>query len=200
MKNRLFENSVFCCGSLPKISTQKLRAIILGSYFLATCLLAILLISAQFNLAKAEIVELQKEEKTFGEWKVFCETDLMLNISHCKVAAKFFDNSAVISIEPTQKFYSQFFVAIPQIQNGSFVKFRVDQQDLILSKTISHKDFGLIPLEEAQKQNLFQQMKNGEFLYLRFNVRGQENEITARVNLRDLRSALSYYNIKSQNN
>jgi hypothetical protein len=149
---------------------------------------------ASLNIANAEIVDLQKEEKTFGEWKVFCETDLMMSISHCKIATKFFENTAVISIEPTQKFYSQFFIIIPQAKSGSFVTIRVDKSDLILSKNVESKDFGLINLEETKKQTLFQQMRIGEFLFLRFNVKDQEKEITARINLRDFRNALGYLN------
>lgn len=144
--------------------------------------------------AKAEIVDIQTEEKNFGDWKVFCETDVMMDISHCKIAAKFYENSAAISIEPTTKFFSQFFIIIPQVKLGSFVKIRVDQNDLILSKNVNVKDFGLIPLEETQKQDLFQQMKAGDFLYLRFSLRASEKEVTAKINLQDFRNALAYYN------
>jgi hypothetical protein len=144
--------------------------------------------------AQAEIVDIQIEEKIFGDWKVFCETDVMMDISHCKIAAKFYENSAAISIEPTSKFFSQFFIIIPQIKLGSFVKIRIDQNDLILSQNINVKDFGLIPIDETQKQNLFQQMKAGDFLYLRFSLRASEKEITAKINLRDFRNALVYYN------
>ena len=155
---------------------------------------------ASLNVAQAEIIDVQKEEKTFGEWKVFCETDLMMSISHCKVAAKFFENSAVISVEPTQKFYSQFFIVIPQIKSGSFVTLRVDKNDLILSRNIETKDFGLIALEEPQKQALYQQMRSGEFLYMRFNVRDQDKEFTARVNLTDFRNALGYLSSRLSKN
>ncbi len=144
--------------------------------------------------AKAEIVDIQIEEKTFGDWKVFCETDVMMDISHCKIAAKFYENSAAISVEPTAKFFSQFFIIIPQVKLGSFVKIRVDQNDLVLSQNINVKDFGLIPVDENQKQNLFQQMKAGDFLYLRFSLRASEKEVTAKINLRDFRNSLVYYN------
>ena len=146
------------------------------------------------NPAHAEIIDIQNEEKTFGDWKVFCEVDAMMSIAHCKVASKFYENTAAISIEPTSKFFSQLFVIIPQAKVGDFVKIRVDQNDLILSKNISAKDFGLIPLDDLQKQTLFSQMKAGDFLYLRFSVRGAEKEITAKISLKDFRSALNYYN------
>jgi hypothetical protein len=146
------------------------------------------------NQASAEIIDIQNEEKSFGDWKVFCEVDAMMSLAHCKVASKFYEKTAAISIEPTTKFFSQLFIIIPQAKIGSFVKIRVDQNDLVLSKNIETKDFGLIPLDEIQKQNLFSQMKTGDFLYLRFSVRASEKEVTAKINLKDFRAALNYYN------
>lgn len=151
------------------------------------------------NNAHSEVIELQNEEKTFGDWKVFCETDVMMDISHCKIAAKFYDNASVINIEPTTKFLSQLFVIIPKIKTGSFVKIRVDKNDLILSPNLTSRDFGLIPLSEEQKNLLYSQMKNGEVLFLRFMVEGQGNqepgkEITVKLSLRNFKEALSYHN------
>lgn len=146
------------------------------------------------SLAIAEIIDISNEEKTFGEWKVFCESDEMMNIAHCKIASKFYDNSSVVTIQPTAKFANQFFIIIPQILNGSFVKIRVDQNDLVLSRSISAKDFGLIGLSDDQKNILFSQMKNGDFMFMRFSVKSSDKELTARLNLKDFRDALSYYN------
>ena len=149
-----------------------------------------------FN-ANAEVIDVRNEEKNFGEWKVICEIDDMMSYAHCKIATKFFDNSSVITLQPFAKFANQFFIIIPQISLGSFVKIRVDQNDLILSKNISAKEFGLIPLDDLQKNNLFLQMKTGDFLFLRFNIKGQQKEITAKINLQDFRDALDYYNNKA---
>jgi hypothetical protein len=149
---------------------------------------------ASFNQTKAEIIDIQNEEKTFGDWKVFCETDAMMDIAHCKIGAKFYDNTAVINIEPTTKFLNQFFIVIPQIKIGSFVKIRVDKNDLILSQNANAKNFGLIPLNDNQKNALYQQMKLGDFLFLRFNIQGLDKEITARISLKDFRNALEYHN------
>ncbi len=151
------------------------------------------------NFSKAEIIDVQNEEKVFGEWKVFCETDVMMSISHCKIASKFYENTAVISIEPTLKFLNQLLIAIPQVTVGSFVKIRVDRNDLILSPNVTNKDFGLISLDEKQKNLLYTQMKTGDFLFLRFNVRNSEKEVTAKINLRDFRSALGYYHDRATN-
>ena len=145
----------------------------------------------------AEVIEVRNDEKNFGEWKVYCEIDDMMSYSHCKIASKFFDNSSVITLQPFAKFANHFFIIIPQVNFNSFVKIRVDQNDLILSKNITNKDFGLIPLDDQQKNLLFTQMKTGDFLFLRFNVRGNQKEITAKINLKDFREALEYYNLKA---
>jgi len=145
------------------------------------------------NVAKAEIIDVHDDEKAFGDWKVFCEVDDMMNIAHCKIASKFYDNTAVLTIQPTTKFANQFFIIIPQVQQSSFVTMRVDQNDVVLSRNVGDKDFGLIPFTSEQKNTLFLQMKKGESLFLRFNVRDSEKEITVKLNLKDFRSALAYY-------
>ena len=147
--------------------------------------------------AQAETIDIQNEEKTFGDWKVFCEIDQMMDLAHCKIAAKFFDNSSVINIEPAAKSLNQFFIIIPQIKLGGFVQIRVDKNDLILSKNASAKDFGMINLSDEQKLSLFHQMKNGDFLFLRFGSKTQEKEATVRISLKDFRSALSYHNLRA---
>ncbi len=151
----------------------------------------------KINQANAEIIDIKQEENEFGDWKVFCETDLMMAISHCKIASKFYQNTAVITIEPAIRFLNQLHIVIPQIRPGTFLKIRVDQGNLILSNNISTKDFGLIPLDEKQKVALYNQMKSGDFLYLRFNVRDSDKEITARISLKDFRKALDHYRSKA---
>lgn len=148
---------------------------------------------ASFNSAFGETLNLQKDVKKFGDWKVFCETDIMMDNSHCKIAAKFFDNSSVITIEPSAKSFNQFLILIPQAKNGSFVKIRVDKNDLILSDNIRMEDFGLIILDNFRKNNLFSQMNSGDFLFLRFNINNSEQEVTVKINLQDFRNAVSYY-------
>ena len=149
---------------------------------------------ANFNSAHAEIIDTQKEEKIFGDWKVYCETDVMMDNSYCKIASKFFDNSSAITVEPTPKFFNQFFIILPQIKLGTFVTIRVDKNDLILSDNAKANDFGLIQLDNTKKSDLFYQLKNGDFLFLRFSVRNSEKEVTSKINLKDFRNALSYYN------
>jgi hypothetical protein len=160
-------------------------------------LFTLLLTAFCFN-ARAEVIDLRNEEKIFGDWKVFCETDEMMAMSHCKIAAKFYDNASAITIQPIAKSTNQFFTIIPQVQISSFVQIRVDQNELILSRNVTDRDFGLVPLDDAQKNSLFAQMKNGEFLFLRFSVRDSEKDITVKLSLSNFRSALSYLNNRTQ--
>ena len=164
---------------------------------LMTIFLATLFQLTSFNQAGAEIIDVRNEEKIFGDWKVFCEIDDMMSLAHCKIAAKFYDNSSVITIQPSAKFANQFFIIIPQVAVGSFVKIRVDQNDLILSRNINSKDFGLLPLDDQQKNALFLQMKNGDLIFLRFTARESAKEITIKLNLKDFRAALCYYNARA---
>jgi len=179
-----------------KFSSNMTKRIIIKT--ITTLFLSILTcnITNYNNIAKAEVIDIQTQDKQFGEWRVFCESDLMMGISHCKIASKFYKNNSVISIEPTRKFFSQFFILIPQAQYGSFVKIRVDHNDLILSGNVDKKQFGMLSITDSQKQILFKQMKSGDFLFLRFNIEGEKKEVTVRINLNDFRSALTFINQK----
>lgn len=148
---------------------------------------------------QAEIIGLQKDEKKFGEWKVFCETDVMMGNSHCRIGMKFFDNASAVTIEPSGKAsFNQFFITIPKIKLGGFLQIRVDQNDLIFSKVVKEADFGLISIDDDQKNTLFSQIKNGDFLFFRFNIRDSDKEITAKINLNDFRNALAYCHQRAQ--
>ena len=142
---------------------------------------------------QAEIVNLQKDEKKFGEWKVFCETDSMMSLTHCRIGVKFFDNASAVTVEPNNISFNQFFITVPKIRIGNFLQIRVDQNDLILSQVVKESDFGLIGIDDDQKKILFSQMKKGDFLFFRFNIRESDKEITAKINLNDFRNALTYY-------
>lgn len=158
-----------------------------------------------FSLVKpcqiyAEVVDLKKEEKVFGEWKVFCEIDMMMDLSYCKMAVKFYENTAVLTVEPEPKILKKLFIVIPQIKVVSFVKIRVDQNDLILSRNVNSNDFGLIGLDDKQKEILYQQMLHGKSLFLRFYTRNSDKEVTVKINLDDFRNALNYTEIKASAN
>ncbi|MDA0901901.1 MAG: hypothetical protein O3B09_00625 [Proteobacteria bacterium] len=164
--------------------------------YLAIILTSLLMISQN---SRAEIIDIKRDEQKFGEWKILCETDLMMKISNCKIASKFYNETSVISIEPSSKFSNQLILVIPQIKTGSFVTMRVGNNDLIFSDTINKTDFGLIPLTLEQKSTILKQMKNSDFLFIRFSVRDADKEITARINLDDFRQSLNHYNNQINN-
>lgn len=165
-------------------------------YFKQFLTITILLLFS--TICKAEIIEIQKEEKQFGDWQVLCEIDLMMNISDCKIASKFYSQTSVITIDPSSKISGQVMLIIPQIKIGSLVQLRVDTNDLIFSNNVDNSDFGMIPLSREQKFSLVKQIEKGDFLFIRFAIRGEEQEITARIDLKDFRKAISYYQNKIQ--
>lgn len=156
----------------------------------------VLILSLFFALnlnTQAEIVTLQKEEKKFGDFKTFCEIDAMMDIAHCKIGTKFYDEASSITIEPNLKSFNQILIVIPKIKNGSFLQIRIDKNDLIYSKIVNVKDFGFITLDDAQKQIFYNQILKGNFLFLRFSSQDSNQEITAKINLTDFQNALAYY-------
>ncbi len=158
-------------------------------YILA--LFIITVFTFNYNL-KAEIVNLQKDDKKFGDFKVFCEKDVMMNATHCQIGAKFFDNASSFTIEPNKVGFNQLMIVIPSIKLGGFVQIRIDQNDLIFSKIAKQNNFGLIEIEDNDKISLFKQMKTGDFLFFRFKIKESDKEITTKLNLNDFRSALNY--------
>lgn len=144
--------------------------------------------------SRSEVIGTQKDERIFGDWKVLCENDVMIDVPYCKIASKFYENKAVISLEPSSKLANQMIVVIPKTKVGESVKIRIDKNDIIFSSLIKTKDFGMIPLTPVQKSMILSQMKKGDFLFLRFSITSLENEVTVKINLRDFRNAVSYYN------
>jgi hypothetical protein len=148
------------------------------------------------NQSSAEVIGLQKDEKTFGEWRLICENDVMIDIPYCKVASKFYQDQAAISIEPSLKFSNQMIMVIPDLKLTETIQIRVDKNDVIFSNPARKDDFGLVNLTPKQKSAILLQMKNGDFLFIRFNVRASEKEITVKLSLKDFRDAVSFYNSK----
>ncbi len=156
-------------------------------------LIALILFS---NQSSAEVIGLQKEEKTFGEWRLICENDVMIDVPYCKIASKFFSDQAVITLEPSLKMANQMIMVIPNLKNGENVQIRIDKNDIIFSNPAKKDDFGLVNLSPKQKSAILLQMKNGDFLFIRFNIKGLEKEVTVQLNLKDFRQAVSFYNSK----
>lgn len=155
-------------------------------------ILSLFLISS--SNAKAEFIDAEDEVKDFGDWKSFCKKDVMMGAMDCKIASKFYENNAVMTIEPLKNSSAKLVIIIPQVRVGDPVFIRVDKNSLIESGPIKTKDFNLVPLQKEQKDLLYNQMVNGEFLFLRFNLSDTEKEITVKLNLKDFRNALAHTN------
>jgi len=148
------------------------------------------------NQSFAEMVNPQKDDKIFGEWRLICENDVMVDVPYCKVASNFYQDQAAISIEPSLKFSNQMIMVIPNLKLGENVQIRIDKNDIIFSKPVTKDDFGLVNLTSQRKFNILSQMKKGDFLFIRFNISTSEKEITVKLNLKDFRDAVSFYNSK----
>lgn len=157
-------------------------------------LFAVILVLSSSPCRAETIGNTQKEEKKFGDWQLLCEIDQMLSGTYCKIAAKFFNNTSVISIDTSSKMTNQIMVVIPNIKVNSFVKIKIDKNDLIFSNLVKGSNFGLISFSAEQKSLILKQIKEGDFLFIRFAIRNSEREITAKINLKDFREAINYYN------
>ncbi len=151
------------------------------------------------NQSRSEVIGVQKDEKTFGEWRLICENDVMIDVPYCKIASKFYSDQAAISLEPSLKMSNQMIMVIPDLKLAETVKIRIDKNDIIFSNLVKKDDFGLLSLSPRQKQLILAQMKKGDFLFIRFNIKASEKEITVQLNLKDFRDAVSYYNSKFSN-
>ncbi len=157
-------------------------------------LLAAIIILSSSPCQAETISNTQKEEKKFGDWQVLCEIDQMIGGTYCKIAAKFYNNTSVISINPSSKLTNQIMIVIPNIKVNSFVKIKVDKNDLIFSNLIKANDFGLIPFSAEQKNLILRQIKGGNILFIRFAGMSSEKEITTKIDLKNFREAINYYN------
>ncbi|MFT6077179.1 MAG: hypothetical protein ACJA02_000583 [Myxococcota bacterium] len=146
------------------------------------------------NQSQAELVDTQKNEKSFGEWRLICENDVMIDVKYCKIASKFYENQAAISLEPSLKMTNQMIMVIPNLTLGEMVTMRIDKNDIIFSNPSKKSDFGLVVLSPSQKSLIISQMKNGDFLFIRFNISSSSKEITVKLDLKDFRKAISHYN------
>lgn len=155
------------------------------------------------NLLAATLIDnISKDEKKFGDWTVSCEEDEMMEKVNCKVFATFFNENSSIYIQPNNKVANQVVIIIPTAKEGSILKFRVDQNDLISSDNIVKNDeYGIIPFSPSKQKAMLNQIKVGQSLYIRFTVSDPqaangEKEITTKISLVEFPELLTYYETK----
>lgn len=146
--------------------------------------------------AFSKVIEEQNSEQDFGEFKVYCQSDIMMDISNCKIANRFYKQNSLLSFEPKGN-YPNLLLIIPDIKPSSYVLIKVDKNELIKSNIIKESNFGYINLTEYQQNLIYHQMKKGDFLFLRFNVKDLRKAITIKIDLKDFKDALSYYESKT---
>lgn len=158
--------------------------------------LTIIIATLFSNPSFAEVIGTSKDEKTFGEWRLICENDVMVDVPYCKIASKFYQDQAAISLEPSLKMTNQMIMVIPNLKLAETVQIRIDKNDVIFSNPARKNDFGLVNLAPKQKSAILSQMKNGDFLFIRFNIKGSQKEVTVQLNLKDFRDAVAFYDSK----
>lgn len=159
-------------------------------------LTAILIYLTLAGVGYAKIIEEQSIHKNFGEWIVYCQSDIMMDISNCKIANKFYPNNSLLTFEPKGD-YPNILLIIPDIKPSSYALIKIDKNQLIKSSIIKGSNFGYINLTDYQQNLIYKQMKNGDFLFLRFNVKELNNAVTIKINLKDFNDALNYYKSKT---
>lgn len=155
------------------------------------------------NAAKAEIIENQKIiSKEFGSWVVSCREDAMLAKSNCKFFTEIVEGTTLF-INPSN-LDNKIILISKEILEGSKVVFRIDRNNLINSRIVRKNTYNLIDIDVDSKKEIFEQLRLGKTLYIRFSVKDSSSntgskQITARLDLADFVKALSYYNTMTSN-
>ena len=144
----------------------------------------------------SKVIEEQSIHKNFGEWNVYCQSDIMMDLSNCKIANKFYPNNSLLSFEPKGD-YPNLLMIIPDIRPSSHILIKIDKNSLIKSSIIKESNFGYINLTDYQQNLIYKQMKRGDFLFLRFNVKELRKAVTIKIDLKDFKDALNYYKSKT---
>lgn len=152
----------------------------------------------------AEVIgNINREEKKFGEWFVVCEEDVMLDNADCKAFTNFYNGTAQMFVQPQNQVANQIVLIIPQVLDGSIVQMRVDKNKLLRSDPVVRNEFGVIPLSPSVQKSIFEQLRPGQNLFLRFSVQTGKNdfrEVTIKISLAEFSKMLVYYDMKMSKN
>ncbi|MDR3289805.1 MAG: hypothetical protein LBT02_00790 [Rickettsiales bacterium] len=153
--------------------------------------------------ANASIVDnVVKDEQKFGEWTVSCEEDVMYSDIQCKVYTRFYKDEASIFIQPNNKNINQVVIMLPDAMENSVVMIKIDKNSIINSDPVDKKNrYGVIPFSPKKQKSMLLQMKEGDNMLVRFNVRdskvpGGVREITAKISLAEFGKMLIFYDSK----
>ena len=168
--------------------------------------LILYLFTNYISLYSAEIIEnISINEKSFGDWTVSCEQDVMMDNVDCKIFTKFYNNTSSVYIQPNNKIANQVVIMIPSVLPNTTVKVKIDKNEIITSDIITNiSEYGVIPFSPRKQKTMLSQLKKGNELFIRFSVRDLKSvngmkEITTKISLFDFQKMLVYYDIKMDN-
>ena len=152
------------------------------------------------NVFSAEIIENKKIiDKTFGNWQVSCEDDVMLSTIRCKLFAEIMPDTFLF-VTPDNLFDNQILVVSGNILYNTRMMLKVDYNKLVQSKNYNSNQYKILIFDIKDKNRIFDEMVKGEFLYIRFSVANDDKsaisdkkEVTVRLTLTELGSAIKFY-------
>ena len=158
---------------------------------------------SQSYLFSAEVIDnVRNEKRKFIDWVVECNQDMMSDIVNCKAYASFYDNNSFFFIQPNNKIANQVVIIIPSVLENTIVQVKVDKNSVIHSDfTDKSSLYGVIPFSPQKQKMIFDQLKFGKNVYIRFSVKDSKSpkgqkDITAKISLKDFQQILLYYNSK----
>lgn len=150
--------------------------------------------------AKAEIIANKSiSNKNFGIWKISCEEDVMLEEAKCKFFTEITEGS-VLFVNSENKNNLITIISRDIVENTTMLV-KVDGNQLIKSEIVKANPYNLLNFSIDNKQNIFNQIKNGNNIFFRFLIqdlseKNGKKEITVKLDLSQFRSALLYYDSK----
>ena len=152
------------------------------------------------NSFSSEIIDnIKEEKKEFKDWNVSCQEDIMLNKIKCRLYSNFYKNTSSIYIQPNNIIANQAVILIPNALLNSTVSIKIDKNNIIESDIIDNSSqYGIIPFSPKIQKKIFNQIQNGDILYIRFFIKDLKSkngkkEITNKISLMEFQKALLYY-------
>ncbi|MDR2077498.1 MAG: hypothetical protein LBP39_00865, partial [Rickettsiales bacterium] len=104
-------------------------------------------------------------DKKFNVWNVSCEEDEMLGKIRCIMFVEI-TNKTTILVNPHNN--HKILLISKDGYSGKNFSMKVDNGKLIVSKPLSDEKYGIVNFSDEDLKNLFEQIKSGSNLYMRF--------------------------------
>lgn len=155
------------------------------------------IVFVNFSDIKAEIIQNEVLiNKEFGSWIVSCKQDIMFDKKDCKLFTEI-TAGTVLFINPNVE-NNKIVLISKDIISGSKTVFKVDRYDFVETYEKQNNQYNLVDMDVKAKKTIFNQMKAGNSLFLRFTVKDESElsgtkKITAKLSLADFTKALIYF-------